>query len=163
MLFTTTSAPHHKHIGCIPSSLRPHASCVLLWWQGNGYWVHRGKIPVRQMMCPVHFVFHNPLAELSIRTLLWMHLLIIRSTYLLPLSGCKCALVVTLWQTSVARDAVMSHIMLCCVVEPPMWQTMAWHTVSVAAQLHVWEVFVRLHSYLKHGESQNSSLWRWNS
>ena len=78
---------------------------------------------------------------------------------LLPLSGCKCGLVVTLWQTSVIGDAVVFHILLCCVVKPPMWQTMAWHTVNVAAQLHVWEVFVRLHSYLKHSESQNSSLW----
>ena len=50
-------------IGCVPSSLVPHASCMLLWWQENGYWVHRGEIPVRQMMCPVHFVFHNPLAK----------------------------------------------------------------------------------------------------
>ena len=75
---------------------------------------------------------------------------------LLLLSGCKCGLVVTLWQTSETREDVMSHILLCCVVKPPMWQTMAWHTVNVAAQLHVWEVFVRLHSYLKHSKSLNS-------
>ena len=76
---------------------------------------------------------------------------------LLPFIGCNCDLVAKLWQISVTRDAVMSHcILLCCVVKPPMWQTMAWHTVNVAAQLHVWEVFVRLHSYLKHSESQNS-------
>ena len=43
---------------------------------------------------------------------------------LLLISNCKCGLVVT-WQTSVARDAVMSHILLFCVVKPPMWQTMA--------------------------------------
>ena len=101
---------------------------------------------------------------MSIRTLVSMHLLsqtdlLIVRYYLLPFISCKCGLVATLWQSSVTKDAVMSHILLCCVVRPPMWQTMAWHTVNVAAQLHVWEVFVRLHSYLKHGESQNSSLW----
>ena len=91
---------------------------------------HRGETSVCQVMCPLHFVFLNLLAQMSV----WALLSVFANCMvnLLPLIGCKCSLVVTLWQTSVTRDAVMSHILLCCVVNPPMLQT----AVNVVAQLH---------------------------
>ena len=43
-----------------------------------------------------------------------------------PDSDCKGGSVVTLWHTSVNREAVMSRISLCWIVgKPPVWQIMA--------------------------------------
>ena len=86
--------------------------------------IYRGEIPVGQMMCPVHFVFHNRSPGANDYTGIVVNVFADYMVNLLPLSGCKCGLVVT-WQTSETREAVMSHILLCCVVKPPMWQTMA--------------------------------------
>ena len=49
---------------------------------------HRGETSVRQVMCPVHFVFLNLLAQTSVRALL--SVFAIWRVNLLPLIDCKC-------------------------------------------------------------------------
>ena len=73
---TTTSDPHRRHTYWV-YSLFFDTSCFLyaVVMTGEWYWEHRGEIPMRQMMCPIHFVSHNPLAQMSIRTLLSIYLL----------------------------------------------------------------------------------------
>ena len=78
MIVTATSAPHHRHIGCFPSSLVPHASCMLLWWSWNGYWVQYGRNTCVWNYVFRTFVSDNPLVQMSILTLLSMYLLILR-------------------------------------------------------------------------------------